>query len=163
MATLYELTNEYKMLLNMAEDPDIDMQALTDTFEALSGEIEMKAEGYAKVIRELEGRQAMYQIEAKRMADSAARVEESIKTMKERLKLAMKETGKTKFQQGLFRFSVVKNGGLAPLKIDGKVPEEFQKVETVVSTDNKKVREYLKTNTCDWAHLEDRGDRLDIK
>ena len=33
MQTLYELTNEYMMLLEMAEDPDVDPQAFEDTLE----------------------------------------------------------------------------------------------------------------------------------
>ena len=45
MATLYELTDEYRMLLEMAEDPDIDLVTLNDTLEGLTGEIEDKAEG----------------------------------------------------------------------------------------------------------------------
>ena len=42
MSTLYELTNEYMALLEMAEDPDIDPQAFADTLEALGGELESK-------------------------------------------------------------------------------------------------------------------------
>ena len=53
--TLYELTNDYMNLLELAEDPDIDEQAFLDTLEGIDGALEDKAEGYAKVIRTLEG------------------------------------------------------------------------------------------------------------
>ena len=57
--TLYELTSDYLTLLEMAEDPDIDIQAFDDTLEGLEGEIEAKADGYAKVITTLNGDAAL--------------------------------------------------------------------------------------------------------
>ena len=51
--TLYELTNDYAELLLMAEDPDTDPQAFADTLEGIEGAIEDKADGYAKVIRQI--------------------------------------------------------------------------------------------------------------
>ena len=53
VSTLYELTDDYLALLEMAEDPDIDEQALKDTMEGIEGALEIKAEGYAKIIRTL--------------------------------------------------------------------------------------------------------------
>ena len=59
MSTLYELTNDYLTLLDMAEDPDIDEQALIDTMEGIEGEIEIKADGYARVMKQLEAVEAI--------------------------------------------------------------------------------------------------------
>lgn len=44
MATLYELTDEYKQLLDMLEDDTVDPELLKDTLEAVDGEIEVKAD-----------------------------------------------------------------------------------------------------------------------
>ena len=52
--TLYELTDDYMKLLEFAEDPEADPQAIADTMDALEGEIEVKAEGYAKVMKQIE-------------------------------------------------------------------------------------------------------------
>ena len=38
--TLYELTDNFKSLLLMAEDPDADPNAIADTMEAINGELE---------------------------------------------------------------------------------------------------------------------------
>ena len=51
--TLYELTNELQELLALAEDPEMDPQMIADTLEGLEGEIELKAEGYGKVIAQM--------------------------------------------------------------------------------------------------------------
>ena len=47
---LYELTEQYQILQDMAYDPEVDEQTLRDTMEGLWGEIEEKADGYAKII-----------------------------------------------------------------------------------------------------------------
>ena len=38
--TLYNLTNDYMNLLELAEDPDIDEQAFMDTLEGIGGALE---------------------------------------------------------------------------------------------------------------------------
>ena len=48
MATLYELTGQFKELLEMIEAEEMDLDTLRDTLEAIEGEIEYKADGYAK-------------------------------------------------------------------------------------------------------------------
>ena len=42
MATLYELTDEYKQLLDMLEDDTVDPELLKDTLEAVDGEIDSR-------------------------------------------------------------------------------------------------------------------------
>lgn len=48
--SLYELTEQYQILLDMMYDSEVDEQTLQDTIEAIWGEIEEKADGYAKII-----------------------------------------------------------------------------------------------------------------
>lgn len=50
MATLYELTEEYRQLLEMMEDDTVDPEVLQDTLEGVDGEIEAKADNCAKEI-----------------------------------------------------------------------------------------------------------------
>lgn len=55
MASLYELTEDYKELLAMAEDEELDSELLADTLEGIEGSIEEKAEACAKIMQELAG------------------------------------------------------------------------------------------------------------
>ena len=107
--TLYELTEDYMNLLELAEDPDIDEQAFTDTLEGIDGALEDKAEGYAKVIRTLEGDAAACDAESKRLRNKKQTIENNIKRMKAALQYAMQATGKTKFKTALFSFGIQKN------------------------------------------------------
>ena len=52
-ASLYELTEQYLALMELAYDPDVDDQTFFDTLEGLNGEIEDKADGYAKIITKM--------------------------------------------------------------------------------------------------------------
>ena len=107
--TLYELTNDYMNLLELAEDPDIDEQAFMDTLEGIDGALEDKAEGYAKVIRTLEGDAAACDAESKRLRNKKQAIERNIDRMKKALQYAMETTGKTKFKTPLFSFNIQKN------------------------------------------------------
>ena len=162
MSTLYELSEQYQELLSMALDPDIDEEAIADTLEGLEGEIEDKADGYAKVMRNLEADASAIKAEIARLTERKKHIEANIDRMKRSLETAMRLTGKTKFKTSLFSFNIAKNP--ASLKIDNpdRVPEEFlipqdPKIDTVG------IKKELKEGTVfDWCHLE-QGESLRIR
>ena len=127
MASLYELTDDYLALLEMAEDPDMDEQAIMDTMEGIEGALEIKAEGYAKVIRTLEGDAAACDAESKRLRNKKQAIERNIDRMTKALQYAMETTGKTKFKTPLFSFNIQKNP--AAVVVDEQyienIPERF--------------------------------------
>ena len=55
MANIYEIVSDYLKIMQMMEDPELDPQTLADTMEGIEGELEIKAENYAKVMKNLEG------------------------------------------------------------------------------------------------------------
>lgn len=151
--TLYQLQEEYMELLEMAENPDIDEQIITDTMEAIAGEIETKADGYAVVIKELEADARKLKDEEARLNARRRTIENNITTMKSNLQTAMTETGKTKFKTELFSFGIQKNP--ASVVIDGEVPEEYL-IAQEPKVDRKKLLADLKfgKNLEGVAHLE---------
>lgn len=162
MSNLYQLTNNYETVLNMLYDEDVDEQMLFDTLEGIEGEIEDKADNYAKIIKELEAKQNARKEEAKRLTESAKIFENRVKTLKNNLYTAMKAINKPKFATDLFSFNIVKNGGKQALTIDGEVPEEYTK--TIIENDTDKIRQALdEGKELPFAHLEPRGESLRIK
>ena len=155
--TLYELQDEYRVLLEMAEDPEVDMDILTDTMEALDGELEVKADGYARVLKQLEADMANLKGEEKRLATRRTAIEKSMKRMKSVLQAAMELTGKTKFKTELFSFNIQKNP--AALKMDeddlGKIPPKYL-IPQDPKIDTAKLKEDLKAGKDleGIAHLE---------
>lgn len=162
MSNLYELNQNYEKVLNMLYDEEIDEQMILDTLESIEGEIEDKADGYAKIIKELEVKRDARKAEAKRLTENAKIFDNRVSTLKQNLFNAMKSTGKTKFATDLFSFNIAKNGGRQTLTIDGDVPKEYTK--TIVENDNDKIRQALENGeNLPFAHLEPRGESLRIK
>ncbi len=162
MSNIYQLANNYETVLNMLYNEEIDEQMIFDTLESIEGEIEEKADNYAKIIKELEAKQKARKEEAKRLTDGAKVFENRVKALKNNLFNAMKETGKTKFATNLFSFNIAKNGGKQALTIDGDVPEEYTK--TIIENDTDKIRQALENGeNLPFAHLEPRGESLRIK
>lgn len=106
---LYELTDQYLRLLEMADDPEVDEQTFLDTLEAIDGEIEAKADGYAMVMRQLSGYVDVIKTEEARLKKRRTCIENNIERMKKRLQESMEATGKLKFQTDFFSFGIQKN------------------------------------------------------
>lgn len=165
MGTMYELTADYMTVLDMAQDPEIDPQAITDTLEAIGGEIEIKAENTAKVMKELEAEAAKIKAEEQRLNARRKTIENNIEYIKTRLYDAMKLTGKTKFKTALFSFSIAKNGGKIPVVVDvdcSELPDDFVIISEKPNLEA--IREYIeKHGTCAYAHYGECGESLRIK
>ena len=127
MVSLYELTEEYLQLLKMAEDPEIDEEVLADTLEGLGGEIEIKADSYAKVIRQLTADLEGLKAEIDRLTVWKKTIDNNIDRMKRSLEVAMIATGKTKFKTDLFSFVIQKNTPSVIIDMEDikKIPKEY--------------------------------------
>ena len=165
METLYSLTQDYKNLLDLAgsAEPE-EIETFNDTLEAVLGQIEVKADGYAAVMTEIEGRADIVAKEINRLKAIEDRLVATHKRMKDRLKSAMEELHTNEIKTDLHRFKIVKNGGKLPLSIDeGCVPEEYIKKVVVESPDKDKIRAALETGeVLPFASLGERGTHLKI-
>ena len=159
--SIFDINGELHELYEMGTDPDIDPQVFADTLEALKGELEVKACGYVQVIKQLEMEAKQADEVSKAFADKAKVRNNSIKRMKEVLQWVMEANNMDEMAAGAWGIKLQKNGGVAPLEITGEVPQNMTKV--IVEPDNAKIREYLKDNECDWAHLGERGKHVVIK
>jgi hypothetical protein len=162
---LYELTDQYQILQDMMYDPEVDYQTLCDTMEAIWGEIEDKADSYAKIIREMSADIDVLKAEEKRLSVRRKNLECHKEWLMTNLEANMRECGKTKFKTALFSFNIQKNGGLEPLVIDGgieDIPGRFLIPQDPVPS-NDAIREYLKDHVVEWAHLEPHGESLRIR
>ena len=162
---LYELTSEFLQLQQMLEDPDMESQLLADTMEAIEGEIEWKADNYAKVIKNMEASIDAIKKEQERLSNKKSILEGSIQRLKDNLQNAMYATGKTKFKTDLFSFNIQKNGGSLPVIVDvetEKLPDDLVIVSE--KPDLKAIAKYIEeTGDVTYAHFGERGESLRIK
>lgn len=160
MSTLYEITGNMKKLLQMADEYEIDKQALNDTLESLGCDLEDKAETYAKVIKQLEGQVKIISDEKQRLEERKKTITNNITRMKAALKEAMLVANKKKIKTNLFNFTIQKPGGVRAIVIDGEVPKEYLKQP---EPDTTAIREFLKTNQVQWAHIKEPEEVLIIR
>ena len=158
---LYELTAVYQRLQNQIENGE-DVEGI---LEVIGDELETKADGYARVIRNMEAQVSAFKDEEKRIAENRKRLEAGIERLKQNLFDSMKATGKTKFKTELFSFAIQKNGGAEPVIVDvatDKLPDDL--VQITEKPDLKAIAEYIKsTGDLSYAHFGERGESLRIK
>ena len=160
--TIYEITEEYQQLLALMEDPDVDPEILSDTMEGIEGEFEAKAEGYAVVRNQLIAKVTQITKEIERLDKWSDSLNSNIKRIDNALIDSMQLMGIKKVQTEHFRIGVVGNGGKKPLKLIGKVPEEYYCMKPEIDT--KRIRADLESGIAlGFAHLEERGKHLSIR
>ena len=162
--TLYELKDEYKQLLEMLEDPDIDPQVIADTMEAVSGELDVKCDSYVVIIKKLEAQVEMIDTELIRLEKNKTALTGNIKRMKSSVLDAIQLTGQRKMETDHFKLSIVKNGGKQPMEVDEieKIPQAYISMKPVADTE--KIRKELEAGAeLEFARLKPRGEHLGIR
>lgn len=158
---LYELTGQYLELEEMAANGEIDEQTFVDTMESIAEDIKSKADGYARVIRNLEANVEAYKNEEERLYSKRKTLENNIKHMKSNLQYCMCVTGEKKFKTELFSFNVKKNPKKLVVDKIEAVPEEFLIMQEP-KVDTKALKEFITDNKVSYAHLE-QGESLVIR
>ena len=161
MLSLYEMSHEWENVFEMLLDPDVPEEAIFDTIEMIEADMDTKADGYAKIIKSMDGDTAQIDAEIKRLQNRKASISNRQKALKQRLYDTMKATGRTKFKTPLFSFSIQQNGGARPVDLTDVVPAEWLKPG---DPDTKRIREYLEAgHELPFAVLADRGESLRIR
>lgn len=165
MATLYELTNDYMTLLDMAQDPNIDPDVLTDNMDSIYGCLEEKIEGYICVMKEVEALEQKYDSEIKRLTAQKTVFRNNLKRMKDHVVKSMNIMGMKKIRTEHFGVSVANNGGVQPMEVTddiNQIPDEYRIYKPEANTE--KIRKALENGAeLGFAHLSPRGQHLSIR
>lgn len=152
MAKLYEIVGAFKELLEMASEENMDQKLISDTLEGVEFEFEEKADGYAKVVKMLEGDVEAIDKEIKRLTEKKNTIKNNISGIKKNLENAMITTGKTKFKTLLFGYNIQKKPVSVSIDDENQIPKDFW-IEQEPKLDKKSLAAYLKENEVSWAHL----------
>lgn len=162
---LYELSNQFLRLQDLADTDDLPPEVIRDTLEALTGEIELKSINVAKFILSLEAHADAISDAAKQMAARAQRVRNRADSIRAYLLFQMQATGTTKVTCPEFTLAVRSNPPAVGLREDIELPPEFMVTPDPPPPhpDKRKIAEALKAGRqIDGAWLE-QGQRLEIK
>lgn len=164
---LYEITESLMKLQMLLEDPEVDQQLVEDTINDTEEELEVKADGYARVIKNLEGNVDALDKEIKRLQAKKKACQNGITRLKDNLQAAMTALKKPKIKTDLFTIAIQKNGGALPVIVD--VPTEKLPDECVIVEEKPNLTTLAKLLGNDpdkygkFAHFGDRGESLRIK
>lgn len=106
---LYEMTGELLQLMELLYDDEVDEEQLLQICKDIELEIEDKADGYAKIIMDLDGSIEALDLEETRLKNRRKALENRQAFLKKNLESSMKAIGKTKFKTDLFSFNIQKN------------------------------------------------------
>lgn len=104
---LYELTESYNQVLEMAEQ--LDTETLKDTLDSIDEAIEIKVENTAKVVRSLESNVDIIDSEIKRLTAKKSTLNNNIKGIKSYMQESMEQVGKDKIKGQLFNVGIQNN------------------------------------------------------
>ena len=164
MVHLYQISNDYKKLLEWVEDVEgePDANALTALLDEVTERFEKKAGAVVAYMKGAEAEAQAFRQEAERLEAHAARVERRVNAMKEYLAMEMRKVGMPEVDAGIAKVKFVKN----PWAVDitGPVPPEYMRQPPAPppSPDKAKISETLKSGVqLDFARLV-QGERLKI-
>lgn len=159
MATLYELTDNYRQVLEAAEQ--LDPETLKDTLDSIDEAIESKTENTAKVIRELEGNINTLTTEIQRLNERKTALNNNVKYLKEYLQSEMEKVGKTKIKGELFNVGIQNNPASVHVEDETKIPRDYF-TEQEPKLDKKRLKNDLKAGAeIDGAELrQSKGVRI---
>ena len=109
MANIYELTGELLSLMDKLYDEEINEDDLLQACEEVELAIEDKADGYAKILRNISADIKSIQAEERRLKERRQALEHRQAQLKYNLESSMRAIGKTKFKTDLFSFGIQNN------------------------------------------------------
>ena len=123
MKSLYELNNDYKLVLEMADD--LDQQTLLDTLDSIMESIEDKAENTAKLIRSWEAEANIIKEEEKRLAERRKAIENRTQSLKMYLQIQMEVAGIDSIKRPLISVSIRNNPPKVRIIDESTIPAEY--------------------------------------
>lgn len=123
--TLFELTAEYKYILELAEDPEADPDIISTHLEEITLDIKDKADNIAHVLTQLSGDIETIKKEEERLYRVRTRLTGNMERLKVYLENSMRETGMVKFKTAYHSFRIQKNPQSVRILEGETIPEKY--------------------------------------
>ena len=145
MKTLYDISNEYKELLDLMQSAEVDEQTIQDTIEAtgLKDDFRNKIDGYLYVIDDIEASNERIRNEEKRLASRRQMQEKNVRKMKDMLTDTMQLLEIQKERTDRYTVWVQNNPIKLSIQDDQFIPKDFYE-EQQPQLNRKKLTDYIK-------------------
>lgn len=163
--TLFEIAKEYRAIADVLMDASCDEQTLTDTLEAEAWPLELKAQNYGFVIRNLDATAASIKEAEAAMAARRKLLEKRSAALLERLKTGMEIAGVSELSCPHFQIKIKKNPPAIDIWDEKQVPEKFfvQAPPPPPAIDKKAIKAAIDAGEEVPGAMKVQGTRLEIK
>lgn len=119
---LYELASEYRSFLEAVENGEIPEECIADTLEAITGEIEVKADNIACLLKDIDGDIAKIKAEENNLAERRKQLEKFAENIKKYLSDTLLHLGINKVESARNKITFRKSEAV-------EVADEFSFIE----------------------------------
>jgi hypothetical protein len=145
MPTLYELSENYKNIAEMLDDPDIDQEVINGALTVVEGDLAVKGQNIAVIMRSIESDNTIIDAEIKRLKELKERNESKVTWLKNYLQENLEKIGLDKLKTPLFSVSLQKNPPALRIIDEAVIPTKYKTVVPMRFEVNKEaVKEALK-------------------
>lgn len=125
--TLFQIAAEYRHITDVLMDSGADEQTLTDTLEGEAWPLELKAQNYGFVIRNLDATAAAIKEAETQMADRRKAIEKRSAALLERLKTGLEIAGVQKLDTPHFALTIKKNPPSVDVWDEKQIPASYMR------------------------------------
>jgi hypothetical protein len=166
--TLYQIASEYRQAADILAELDLDEVTLADTLESINGDLTVKGQNIAFLVRNLEATAAQITEATAQMNRRAEALEKRAERIREYLLHNMMLAGVQKIESPYFKIAVRENPPKVIVDNEAQIPREYftdpvPPPPPEPKLDKKLVAKALKDGfDVPGCHAE-RGNRLEIK
>lgn len=161
--TLYEHGLQYVELRELAEQEEIDSQALRDTFAAIEESAGAKIDNIGKLYRQLDADKMTIVDEIERLAERKKSMERTQERLKDIVKAYLELTGKRQVAGSLFTATIKRNTPKVIISDEDSIPRVFIKVKTTESVDKTAIKKAIAAGEEVAGATVVQDERLELK
>lgn len=166
--TLFQIAAEYRHVTDVLMDSGVDEQTLTDTLEGEAWPLELKAQNYGFVIRNLQATAASIKEAEEQMKARRQAIEKRAAALLERLKTGLEIAGVQKLETPHFALTIKKNPPSVDVWDERQIPAEFLRTPEpppppAPTPDKAAIKEAIKAGKEVPGAMLAQGTRLEIK
>ena len=155
MPNIYELTGEV-LRLGAALQEDMTQAEFDEAlkaYEASRADLAGKLDGYARLIKNIDGDVTALKAEERRIADNRKALENRVERLREAVRAAMIATGERKVKVGIGTWSLQKGRQCVTVIDEAKIPDEYKIVQAPVLDRAKMLMELKEGVIIEGAEL----------
>lgn len=157
---LYKISDRYLAAIQFFENNDLDDEVVSDTLEAIEGEMEEKGINIASYIGNIEATADAINTAIKQMQARKKAIENKADSLRNYLKMNMERTGITEISCPYFQIKIKKRPASVLITDESLIPNKFKTKKIIWTVDKKAIKD---AGGCEGTEIVTANTRIEIK